>query len=569
MSRQFLASLAAVFLLVAANLGALQLAWRYPTGGRIRSEPAVAPGGEVYALSDDGYLYSFTASGVTQWAANLGGLPTDSLSIGRDGTAYAGMGSGDLVAVNPRGGIIWRFSTGGSILGNPVTADDGTVFVATGSGTIYSLSLSGSVEWSVTLPARMTSPPILDGQETLYLGAADGRLYALTRWGRFKWSLPLGGSPQSIAAGRNGRLYVLVSGGTLVAVSANGAIVWRHEVGEGGFGPLLGEKQVYVAAATGNVKAFTAGGKPLWTSPLGTALTGSWVLGLHELYVMERDSRVAAVDTADGTIAGTSAVHAVGTMNLANDGTLLIGGRDWLVYGYLGARADPNADWTAASADARNSGHGAGRLDQLEANRMLSRIPDYLALEALADPISRSALSGVLGRLTGRIESGKAGKSTWYVRRLLERIAGVGVLNPIVEGATVINDFPQVRAKAAALLAALPSLGARTTLIRVLRAESDPVAAASEMTALGAIGSDGDGAATRAVAESLRRLQAAAGGPLPRVARAAVDAIGGMVRYEGDIPDPEGLSMLISVYRGSYSKGIRDAALAVLEGRAP
>lgn len=52
----------------AGNAGSLATAWTAPAGGGVYSSPAVA-GGTAYLGSDDGKLYAFDASGVTNCSA--------------------------------------------------------------------------------------------------------------------------------------------------------------------------------------------------------------------------------------------------------------------------------------------------------------------------------------------------------------------------------------------------------------------------------------------------------------------------------------------------------------------
>lgn len=560
-------------LFTAAVFGAaaqsFRLDWRYPTGGQIRSQPAAGGTGSVYALSDDGFVYAFAPSGRSLWAANLGGLVTDSFSVGRDGTVYAGLLDGTVDAVNPRGRLIWSFPAGGTLMGNPATADDGTVFIATTNGTLSSVSLNGALEWKITLPARMTQPPVLDAQETLYLGASDGRLYALTRWGRFKWSLPLPGIPRSAAVAADGSVYLLVSDNQLVKVSPAGNLEWKRALAPESFGPLIGEKRILVAARDGSVSAFNPDGKAAWQQKVSGPVGDSWVVGEGTVYLMGARKQLIALDEATGNPKGELRVDAAGTLALSATGELLVGGRDWLVYAYTGIASGDSAQWGQPSSDSRHSGHGKGRFDLASSAAALDKIPDYLALRLQLDPVSRGSLVRLLGEVGARVKSGEAGKSTWYLRLLVEKAVGTGILNPIIEGNSVVNDFPTVRATAAELLGSIGSLDSRTTLIRVLSQEDDPYAASAEIAALGEIESDGDGASTRAIAAAVDRFSGSPAGGDARVAYAAVRALGSIAHYEGALPDSSGGITLLSIYRGPYPASVSESALALLKNHSP
>lgn len=567
MSRLWICSLSVLLLAIVPSWGQnLRLAWRYPTGGRIRSEPAAAPDGTIYALSEDGYLYAFSARGKVERTTNLGGLPTDSLSVGPDGTVYAGLVGGRLVAVNPRGHIIWRFAVGSALLGGPAIANDGSIFLATQRGTLTSLALSGSREWRITLPSRLTLAPLLDAQEIVYVGGADRRLYALTRWGRFLWSTPLGGAPVSGAVAADGAVYVILADGVVLRVSPRGNVVWRTPDHTANFGPLIGEGRVFVADRNGGVEALSTSGKLLWRTKAAAKLGGSWALGRGRLYVAASGDTVVVLDAIDGSLLATDKVGSLGGVSMTPSGDLLIGGQDWLVYAYSGAPFDTGAQWPLRTADGRHSAHGRGRFDGAASLRLLAQIPDYLALNALFEPSDREALSGLLAEVQHRVNTDTVGKSRWYVRRLLEQIAGVGILRPVVEGDTVVNNFPMIRAQAAELLGDLASLDARGYLIRLLREERDPYAAAKEIEALGRIGSDDDGESTRSIALALSRFAVRGGPSADRIADSAVGALASIAHYEGELPDASGRLALLRIYRGPYASRVRNAALALLMG---
>lgn len=557
--------------LAAASPAPLELAWRYPTGGQIRSSPAVGPDNTIFAISDDGFLYAFTASGRVKWACDLGGLVSDSLAVGSDGTVYAGLLDGKVDAVNPRGKIIWQFDAGGELLGNPTIAVDGTVFIATTAGTLYSVSIAGSLEWKITLPAKMTAVPVLDSQGTLYLGGSDRRLYALTRWGRFEWSLPLPGVPRDAAVAADGTIYLLTSeAGTerLVHVAQGGSVEWSRRVASGSFGVLIGEEHVFTVSDGGRLMAFRASGVLDWEHSVGKTVPGGWVLYSGGLAVMGTDKTLTVLDPRSGEVIRREKMDAQGSLGLG-DGELLIGGRDWLVYGYRPAKPDAVAQWPLGSADPSHSGRAHGKVNQTVLDRRLTSIPDYLALSLQLEPSSRASLMHFLKEVSQRVDEGTLAKSTWYVRRLLERTVGVGILNPIVEGNSVVNDFPGVRAKAAVLLGRFGSLDARSVLIRTLSQETDAFAASKEIEALGAIGSDNDGRSTAAIAAAVGKFSSSDRGEADRVALAAVGAIRSIAHYEGAIPSPAGGIVLLSIYRGQYPAAIRDAALAALRTHSP
>ncbi|HUZ18192.1 MAG TPA: PQQ-binding-like beta-propeller repeat protein [Spirochaetia bacterium] len=555
------AALAGLFAAANGWCGDPTLAWRYPTGGQFRSIPAVGPDGTLYAASDDQYLYAIAPDGTVNWRSSLGWLPADCLAIGEDGTIYVGLQNDELVAVNPSGHQIWKFDAGAPIVGNPAVAPDGTIFIANDTGTLVALSLRGAVEWQLTLPAKCTLDPLLSGSETLYLGGADRRLYALTRWGSFRWSLPLDSAPAEAAVDADGSLFVMTEGGRLDHVDSQGDILWSKGVGPGAPSEvLIGKQGVLAATVDGVVRELDRSGLEVWRTSIGPAGRGSMVIGNGIVYALTADGVLHLLGQG-GSTSGAVRVGSAGTVVASPAGGLIIGGRDWVVYAYAGVHESIDAPWGQPSGGARHSrlGGSAART----AGTAPLEVPDYLYFSTQLDLSSRSALMALLSESGRRIARGSAGKSTWYLERVVDTIVGVGLLSPIITGNTIVNDYPDVRASAADQLAKIGSLASRSILIRLLHYELEPTALSAEISALGAIGSDSDGAATRAIAAALRRSArfSADNG----VGRAAVEALAAIAQYSGGMPDPSGTAALGFIYRGSYSPAVRATALEALE----
>src|SRR5690242_284825 len=87
--------------------------WKFKTGGRVMSSPAVVEG-TVYVGSNDDNLYAIDAeSGALRWKFKTGSRITSSPGVA-DGLVYFGSFDGNFYAVDARtGGERWKFSTGG------------------------------------------------------------------------------------------------------------------------------------------------------------------------------------------------------------------------------------------------------------------------------------------------------------------------------------------------------------------------------------------------------------------------------------------------------------------------
>jgi hypothetical protein len=551
--------------------------WRAATGGQIRSRPAVGPDGTVYALSEDSYLYAWVAGGSLLWKHDLGWLPWDCLAVSKDGTIYAGLKSGDFAAVNPRGGRLWTVRLDGLPAGDPAVAADGTVLVGTAAGTLTAFSHLGQREWAVTLPGPVTGPPVIDGDGTIYVAAADRRLYCLSPWGEFSWSLPLPGAPAGSALASDGSVLIGSEGGEILAVNPGGDVRWKARLGAPVVGMVVGGRRVVASASDGRLAAFSLDGRELWRIPSVKPPGGPPLLSGTQLLLPAQDGSIQMLDYVRGTSNGLLA-GAAGSMVLADDGSILVGGRDWVVYALdprAAAATPPNAaapagavepgpaPWPQPGHDAMHSGRSparppSGSLSSLETN------PDYLYLQALATAPGREGVQLVLSDIDRRISSRSLGKSRWYVGRMLERIVGLGLVTQVRQNQRLVNDFPDLRASAAALLGEVGSTGSRDALLRAVDSERDGVALAAEVQALGAIASDGDGASLRAIVRAFtsRARQSVDN----RLASAMVDALGRIAVYEGGISEPSAISALLAVSTGGYDSSVRSAAVSILQG---
>jgi hypothetical protein len=537
--------------------------WRAATGGQIRDRPAVGPDGTTYALSEDSYLYAWVSGGSLLWKHDLGEMPTDCLAVSDDGTVYAGLRNQDFIAVNPKGGRLWTVRLDGLPAGDPAVAEDGTVLVGTSAGTLSALSHLGRREWAVTLPGAVTGQPVIDGAGTIYVTAADRRLYALTPWGDFKWSLPFTDAPGAPTIAANGSVVLGTDAGEIVDVSPAGDVVWKKAVGAPAIGITADSVQIVVVTRAGRVAGFTTDGRELWRTDTARALASSPFIEGDFVFLTVQDGSLVALDSRHA-VAGTVKTTAVGGATAAEN-AILVGGRDWVVYAIevaAPAAAGTPAPWPQLGHDGRHSGR-TDTAPPADNSTLLSQNSDYLYLRALVGSSGRDGIQLLLADIGRRISSRSLDKSTYYAVRMLEGVLGTGLTNRSLQNQKLVNDFPDLRAAAAGLLAHVGTTASRAALLDAVNAEPDSVALAAEIDALGAIASDGDGNALRAIVRAFTRRAAA---PDNRLAAAVVGAIGRISVYEGNLGEPTAVATLLAISRGSYDPSVRAAAESILQG---
>jgi len=190
--------------------------WKFQTGGRLISSPAIV-NGTAYIGSFDGNLYAVDAErGTVKWKFETQGAVPSSPAVA-GGLVYFGSYDGNFYAVDAATGKKkWSFQTEGErrfaaknlngilpeketmpdfwdfFLSSPVVWE-GKVYFGSGDGNIYALeAVSGALRWKFkTGNVVHTSPAISNG--TLFMGGFDTFFYALNATtGEEKWRYKTG-----------------------------------------------------------------------------------------------------------------------------------------------------------------------------------------------------------------------------------------------------------------------------------------------------------------------------------------------------------------------------------------
>ena len=193
-----------------------QVKWKFSTGGKVMSSPAVV-NGTVYIGSDDHYLYAINAEGgALKWKFKTRSRVSSSPAVW-GGLVYFASFDGNFYAVDAATGQQrWKFQTAGErrfagqhlhgfqpagetmpdpfdfYLSSPVVRN-GMVFFGSGDTNVYALdAASGELRWKFkTGEVVHASPAIADG--TLFIGSWDSFLYALdATTGKEKWRFKTG-----------------------------------------------------------------------------------------------------------------------------------------------------------------------------------------------------------------------------------------------------------------------------------------------------------------------------------------------------------------------------------------
>ena len=188
--------------------------WSARTIGDLRSSPALGPDGSVYVGSVLGNVYSFSPGGATNWvlavskSSNLyPGFIGSSSAVGVAGTVYVNVVSGyepgvsyrdQLYSLHPDGKTNWVLvlnSIGNNqvdsiCFSSPTIGPDGTIYVATRDRRLYEICPAGTTNWSASLAAHTYASPAIGPDGTIYLGAEEHQLHGFDPFGREKGTYP-------------------------------------------------------------------------------------------------------------------------------------------------------------------------------------------------------------------------------------------------------------------------------------------------------------------------------------------------------------------------------------------
>ena len=99
-----------------------------------------------------------------------------------------------------------------------------------------------------------------------------------------------------------------------------------------------------------------------------------------------------------------------------------------------------------------------------------------------------------------------AGRISPEIQEALNSLAGEGIVNPNRENGRLINNYPDIRAKAADLLAQIPTEESKATLVKIVLGDTEPMVITSAIRSLGVIGLNSDDDVVSTIAWTEKRF---------------------------------------------------------------
>ena len=178
-----------------------------------------------------------------------------------------------------------------------------------------------------------------------------------------------------------------------------------------------------------------------------------------------------------------------------------------------------------------------------EQSRADSRDMKLVALEYIGDAISR----------------GNKGEE---VRAALEYLAMEGILNKTRENGRLVNNYPDVRTKAATYLGQLGTPEAKNTLIKMVLSDNEPMVLTEAIKSLANIGINENDETVNAVSWVVTRYDVL--NPDNLLALSALEAYERLARINNGIKDPSAIRTIIRIAEGPYIRPVQEKAKQVL-----
>jgi hypothetical protein len=154
------------------------------------------------------------------------------------------------------------------------------------------------------------------------------------------------------------------------------------------------------------------------------------------------------------------------------------------------------------------------------------------------------------------------GRGNEEVRAALEYLSLEGTVNQARENGRLINNYPDVRTKAASYLGDLGTPEAKDTLIKIVMADPEPMVLTEAIKSLAKIGINENEETVNAIAWIVSRYDVL--NPDNLLALSAIEAFEKISEKNGGIKDPSVIRVLMRIADGRYIPPVRDRAKQTL-----
>lgn len=212
---------------------------------------------------------------------------------------------------------------------------------------------------------------------------------------------------------------------------------------------------------------------------------------------------------------------------------------------------------TAAAASAQATG-SAGRELSVEESYLQESV-ELMVIREQTRADSRDMKLIALEYIGDAIAAGRGGPE---VQQALEYLALEGVVNQAREAGRLVNNYPDVRAKAAQHLGELGTVEAKNTLMKMVLAEPEPMALTEAIKSLGKIGMNENEETAGAISWVVTRFDVL--NPDNILALAALEAYEKLAEKNGGLKDASAIRTIMRIAEGPYIRPVQARARETL-----
>jgi hypothetical protein len=150
------------------------------------------------------------------------------------------------------------------------------------------------------------------------------------------------------------------------------------------------------------------------------------------------------------------------------------------------------------------------------------------------------------------------GNTSNDVRNALEYLSMEGLTNQTRENGRLVNNFPDVRARAAVFLGEIGTPEAKNTLLKIMLAESEPMVLTEAIKSLAKIGLNENEETANTISWVVTRFDVL--NPDNLLALAALEAYETLAKKNGGLKDPSAVRTILRIADGRYIKPVQDRA---------
>jgi hypothetical protein len=216
---------------------------------------------------------------------------------------------------------------------------------------------------------------------------------------------------------------------------------------------------------------------------------------------------------------------------------------------------------SAVSASAQQAASSGGG-KEITIEELFLKSVEFQILREKAFAEDYDLKMNALDDIEKKLQDGSYNSGDQQVQFVLEYLALEGSAHTTRENGRLVNNFPEVRRRAAEMLGRLGTDAAKDTLIRVILVDDEPVVKSEAAYALGLIGKNPDNQVVQALAFVYNQEDPTK--PDNNFGYAMCLAIEKLAQ-KTPIKDPIAYQILVKIAQGNYLRTVRNKALQVLD----